>query len=150
MKQKLAKKILGFVTLITTGVITMPSIVMAQEDLFTKGQSMFQTLYLKILGISTGAAVCVITLALLMAMFGDQKSSATWISWAKRALICWAVINGLGFIMTLAKDLLDGGQIQFDKKESSVIQQAKDVAIISKQCVAAICGQMGRFLPMLR
>ena len=67
--------------------------------------------YTQILGISTIAAIVTAAVALLMINFSRSGRTVDESrAWLKRIIITWAVLNGLGFIMSYVTPFFSGGQ----------------------------------------
>ena len=67
--------------------------------------------YTQILGISTIAAIVTAAVALLMMNFSRSGRTVDESrAWLKRIIITWAVLNGLGFIMSYVTPFFSGGQ----------------------------------------
>ena len=74
-----------------------------------KANEIMQDVYTQILGISTIAAI--VTAALLMMNFSRSGRTVDESrAWLKRIIITWAVLNGLGFIMSYVAPFFSGGQ----------------------------------------
>ena len=70
-----------------------------------------QDVYTQILTISTIAAIVTASVALLMMNFSRSGRTVDESrAWLKRIIITWAVLNGLGFIMSYVTPLFSGGQ----------------------------------------
>lgn len=80
------------------------------ETVFDKAQAIMKDVYTQIVGISTIAAVCTGSIALLLMNFSKNgrtvDESRTWL---KRIAITWMIINGLGFIMAYITPFFAGG-----------------------------------------
>lgn len=62
-------------------------------------------------GISTIAAIVTAAIALLMMNFSRSGRTVDESrAWLKRIVITWAVLNGLGFIMSYVTPFFSGGQ----------------------------------------
>ena len=76
-----------------------------------KANEIMRDVYTQILGISTIAAIVSAAVALLMMNFyrsGRTVDESR--AWLKRIIITWAVLNGLGFIMSYVTPFFSGGQ----------------------------------------
>lgn len=117
MKKKLnlAEKAYQYRSSITVAIIASTMSVQmafASGDIWGKVQDVTQEIYLKVLGISTGVLVMVVAIALIMRMVSkNPRSIEIWTGWAKTAAFSWAILNGLGFILGYARDLLGGGEV---------------------------------------
>lgn len=80
------------------------------ETVFDKAKAIMKDVYTQIVGISTIAAVCTGSIALLLMNFSKNgrtvDESRTWL---KRIAITWMIINGLGFIMAYITPFFAGG-----------------------------------------
>lgn len=76
-----------------------------------KASEIMKDVYKQIIGISTIAAIVTAAIALLLMNFSRSgrtvDESRTWL---KRIAITWAIINGLGFIMSYITPFFSGGQ----------------------------------------
>lgn len=83
----------------------------AATDMWTKASEIMNSVYTKILGISTIAAVVTASVALLMMNFSKNGRTVDESrAWLKRIIITWAIINGLGFVMAYITPFFQGGQ----------------------------------------
>jgi len=81
------------------------------DDLFSRAEGMLNSVYSQILGISTVVAVVCASIALLMMFTSkNQKTIDEARSWLKRIVICWSVLNLLGFFVTYLSDFVEGGR----------------------------------------
>lgn len=72
-----------------------------------KANEIMRDVYTQILGISTIAAIVTAAVALLMMNFSRSGRTVDESrAWLKRIIITWAVLNGLGFIMSYVTPLL--------------------------------------------
>ena len=70
-----------------------------------------QDVYTQILTISTIAAIVTASVALLMMNFSRSGRTVDESrAWLKRIVITWAVLNGLGFIMSYVTPFFTDGQ----------------------------------------
>lgn len=80
-------------------------------DIWSKANLLMRDIYSQILGISTIAAVVTASIALLLMNFSKSgrtvDESRTWL---KRIIICWAILNSLGFILAYITPFFQGGQ----------------------------------------
>ena len=80
-------------------------------DMWTKASEIMKDVYNKILGISTIVAVVTAAVALLMMNFSKNGRTVDESrAWLKRIVITWAILNGMGFIMTYLTAIFQGGQ----------------------------------------
>lgn len=97
-----------FLSMILLGSFTMQAY--AAESVFEKAKTILKDVYTQIVGISTIAAVCTGSIALLLMNFSKNgrtvDESRTWL---KRIAITWMIINGLGFIMAYIAPFFEGG-----------------------------------------
>ena len=76
-----------------------------------KASEIMQDVYTQILTISTIAAIVTASVALLMMNFSRSGRTVDESrAWLKRIVITWAVLNGLGFIMSYVTPFFSGGQ----------------------------------------
>ena len=76
-----------------------------------KASEIMKDVYSQILLISTIAAIVTASIALLMMNFSRSgKTVDESRAWLKRIVITWAVLNGLGFIMSYITPFFSGGQ----------------------------------------
>ena len=76
-----------------------------------KANEIMKDVYKQILGISTIAAIVTAAVALLMMNFSRSGRTVDESrAWLKRIIITWAVLNGLGFIMSYVTPFFSGGQ----------------------------------------
>lgn len=76
-----------------------------------KASEIMKDVYTQILGISTIAAIVTAAVALLMMNFSRSGRTVDESrAWLKRIIITWAVLNGLGFIMSYVTPFFSGGQ----------------------------------------
>ena len=78
--------------------------------IWEKASEIMSEVYGQVVGISTIAAIVTAAIALLMMNFSRssrivEESRA----WLKRIVITWAIINGLGFIMSYITPFFSGG-----------------------------------------
>lgn len=98
----------AFLSMVLIGSFTIQAY--AAETVFEKAKTIMKDVYTQIVGISTIAAVCTGSIALLLMNFSKNgrtvDESRTWL---KRIAITWMVINGLGFIMAYITPFFSGG-----------------------------------------
>ena len=76
-----------------------------------KANEIMRDVYTQILGIYTIAAIVTAAVALLMMNFSRSGRTVDESrAWLKRIIITWAVLNGLGFIMSYVTPFFSGGQ----------------------------------------
>ena len=76
-----------------------------------KANEIMKDVYTQILGISTIAAIVTAAVALLMMNFSRSGRTVDESrAWLKRIIITWAILNGLGFIMSYVTPFFRGGQ----------------------------------------
>lgn len=79
--------------------------------MWEKANEIMKDVYKQILGISTIAAIVTAAVALLMMNFSRSGRTVDESrAWLKRIIITWAVLNGLGFIMSYVTPFFSGGQ----------------------------------------
>lgn len=79
--------------------------------IWEKASEIMQDVYTQILTISTIAAIVTASVALLMMNFSRSGRTVDESrAWLKRIIITWAVLNGLGFIMSYVTPFFSGGQ----------------------------------------
>lgn len=85
--------------------------VFAATNVWTKAEEIMKDVYNQILLISTIAAVVTASIALLMMNFSKSgKTVDESRAWLKRIIITWAVLNGLGFIVSYITPFFAGGK----------------------------------------
>ena len=81
------------------------------STVWEKANEIMRDVYTQILGISTIAAIVTAAVALLMMNFSRSGRTVDESrAWLKRIIITWAVLNGLGFIMSYVTPFFSGGQ----------------------------------------
>jgi len=81
------------------------------SNIWDKANVMFKDVYDNIVKISTGGMVVVVAIATFLTMFSKNGRTVDEArSWRTRAVIAWAIINGLGFVMAYLIPLFQGGQ----------------------------------------
>ena len=76
-------------------------------DLFDAASKLAKEYFIRITGLSTIVAACVIVTAFLCRMFSkNERTIATWTNWAKVAVVSWLVITFLQVILVYAKDTI--------------------------------------------
>ncbi len=79
--------------------------------IWEKASEIMQDVYTQILAISTIAAIVTASVALLMMNFSRSGRTVDESrAWLKRIVITWAVLNGLGFVMSYVTPFFSGGQ----------------------------------------
>lgn len=79
--------------------------------MWEKANEIMRDVYTQILGISTIAAIVTAAVALLMMNFSRSGRTVDESrAWLKQIIITWAVLNGLGFIMSYVTPFFSGGQ----------------------------------------
>jgi len=85
--------------------------VYANVTIWEKASEIMSDVYGQIVAISTIAAVVTAAIALLMMNFSRSGRTVDESrAWLKRIIITWAIINGLGFIMSYITPFFSGGQ----------------------------------------
>ena len=83
----------------------------AATNVWTKAEEIMKDVYNQILLISTIAAVVTASIALLMMNFSKSgKTVDESRAWLKRIIITWAILNGLGFIVSYITPFFAGGK----------------------------------------
>ena len=83
----------------------------AAATIWEKASEIMQDVYKQIMAISTIAAIVTASVALLMINFSRSNRTVDESrAWIKRIIITWAVLNGLGFIMSYVTPFFAGGQ----------------------------------------
>lgn len=83
----------------------------AAANIWEKASEIMQDVYSQILTISTIAAIVTASVALLMMNFSRSGRTVDESrAWIKRIIITWAILNGLGFIMSYVTPFFAGGQ----------------------------------------
>ena len=83
----------------------------AATTVWQKAEEIMKDVYNQILLISTIAAVVTASIALLMMNFSKSgKTVDEARAWLKRIVITWAILNGLGFIVSYITPFFAGGQ----------------------------------------
>ena len=76
-----------------------------------KASEIMKDVYKQIIGISKIAAIVTAAIALLLMNFSRSGRTVDESrAWLKRIAITWAIINGLGFIMSYITPFFSGGQ----------------------------------------
>ena len=89
----------------------MTSPVYANVTIWEKATEIMSDVYGEIVAISTIAAIVTAAIALLMMNFSRSGRTVDESrAWLKRIIITWAIINGLGFIMSYITPFFSGGQ----------------------------------------
>ena len=83
----------------------------AATTVWQKAEEIMKDVYNQILLISTIAAVITASIALLMMNFSKSgKTVDEARAWLKRIIITWAILNGLGFIVSYITPFFAGGK----------------------------------------
>ena len=83
----------------------------AATTVWQKAEEIMKDVYNQILLISTIAAVVTASIALLMMNFSKSgKTVDEARAWLKRIIITWAILNGLGFIVSYITPFFAGGK----------------------------------------
>ena len=75
-----------------------------------KANEIMKDVYNQILLISTIAAIVTASVALLMMNFSRNGRTDESCAWLKRIIITWAILNGLGFIMSYVTPFFADGR----------------------------------------
>lgn len=79
--------------------------------IWDQAKIIMQDIYNKILGISTIAGIVAASIALLLMNFSkNDRTVGESRAWLKRIIVSWAILNGLGFIMSYITPFFVGGQ----------------------------------------
>ena len=98
----------AFITTTLSASLCQPA---SAATVWEKASEIMKDVYTQILGISTIAAIVTAAVALLMMNFSRSGRTVDESrAWLKRIIITWAVLNGLGFIMSYVKPFFSGGQ----------------------------------------
>ena len=93
---------------------SMAAVIAPQASAVTvweKASEIMKDVYTQILGISTIAAVVTAAVALLLMNFSrSDRTVQESRSWLKRIILTWAILNGLGFIVSYITPFFQGGQ----------------------------------------
>lgn len=82
----------------------------ANVTIWEKASEIMSDVYGQVVGISTIAAIVTAAIALLMMNFSRSGRTVDESrAWLKRIIITWAIINGLGFIMSYITPFFAGG-----------------------------------------
>ena len=117
MKKKIAERIcisiphLGYLFFcMITMLAYMIEPVYANVTIWEKASEIMSDVYGQVVGISTIAAIVTAAIALLMMNFSRSGRTVDESrAWLKRIIITWAIINGLGFIMSYITPFFAGG-----------------------------------------
>lgn len=101
-----------------TGILVLTMVTGISLDAFAAGTTIWQKaneimkdVYTQVLAISTIAAIVTASVALLMMNFSKSgKTVDESRAWLKRIVITWAILNGLGFIMSYITPFFSGGK----------------------------------------
>jgi len=92
------------------GFVFYPQTVMA-TGVFDKAGEIMKDVYLKILGISTAAAVVTAAVALIMMNFSKNgRTVEESRAWLKRIVITWIILNSLGYVVSYITPYFQDGQ----------------------------------------
>ena len=92
------------------GLAFYPQTVMA-TGVFDKAGEIMKDVYLKILGISTAAAVVTAAVALIMMNFSKNgRTVEESRAWLKRIVITWIILNSLGYVVSYITPYFQDGQ----------------------------------------
>lgn len=98
----------AFLTVTLSALLCQPA---SAATVWEKANEIMKDVYTQILGISTIAAIVTAAVALLMMNFSRSGRTVDESrAWLKRIIITWAVLNGLGFIMSYVTPFFSGGQ----------------------------------------
>lgn len=104
----------GRVLYMTFLTASMAAVITPQASAVTvweKANEIMKDVYTQILGISTIAAVVTAAVALLLMNFSrSDRTVQESRSWLKRIILTWAILNGLGFIVSYITPFFQGGQ----------------------------------------
>ena len=113
-RERLAAKIhqIGYLFFCTvTCMAYMTERAYADVTIWEKASEIMSDVYGQIVAISTIAAIVTAAVALLMMNFSRSGRTVDESrAWLKRIIITWAIINGLGFIMSYITPFFAGGQ----------------------------------------
>ena len=85
--------------------------VYANVTIWEKASEIMSDVYGEVVGISTIAAIVTAAIALLMMNFSRSGRTVDESrAWLKRIVITWAIINGLGFIMSYITPFFSDGR----------------------------------------
>jgi heme/copper-type cytochrome/quinol oxidase subunit 2 len=100
-----------YAAFITTTLSASLCMSVSAATVWEKASEIMRDVYTQILGISTIAAIVTAAVALLMMNFSRSGRTVDESrAWLKRIIITWAVLNGLGFIMSYVTPFFSGGQ----------------------------------------
>ena len=98
---------MAFVFLVMSAILAQPALAVT---IWEKAAEIMKDVYNQILLISTIAAVVTASVALLLMNFSKSgKTVDESRAWLKRIIITWAILNGLGFIMSYIVPFFSGG-----------------------------------------
>ena len=109
------KKGINFGKLLYTAFIVMSMMAFFTQaasaaTIWEKANEIMKDVYTQILTISTIAAIVTASIALLLMNFSKSgKTVDESRAWLKRIIITWAILNGLGFIMSYITPFFTGG-----------------------------------------
>ena len=98
--------------ILPTAMTLLPTTAFAANDtIWTKASEIMKDVYSQVLGISTIAAIVTASIALLLMNFSKTgKTVDESRAWLKRIIITWAILNGLGFIMSYVTPFFADGR----------------------------------------
>ena len=100
---------MAFLTVCMTLCFAQPAF--AATNVWQKAEEIMKDVYNQILLISTIAAVVTASIALLMMNFSKSGRTVDEArSWLKRIIITWAILNGLGLIVSYITPFFAGGK----------------------------------------
>ena len=81
------------------------------DTIWTRFSTIFNDVYVELVGISTIVAVTAAAVALLVRMISrNERAVSEATSWLKRIVVTWIVLNTLGFVVAYLQPLIQGGQ----------------------------------------
>ncbi len=99
-----------FWTAVAVLAVLTVSVVPVYADIWDTAKAMLQDIYKNVLGISTIVAAVAACVALIIRMVSkNQRAVEEASSWLKRIVVCWLVLNSLGFFVTYLTPLIQGG-----------------------------------------
>lgn len=102
-----------FFIFISTTLLFMLAVPAAAADttIWTKANEFLKDLYTQILTISTIAGVVTAATALLLMNFSkNERTVAESRAWLKRIIVCYVLINCLGFVVAYITPFMTGGK----------------------------------------
>lgn len=80
------------------------------DDIWSRFSTIMKDVYGELVGISTIVAVTAAAVALLIRMISrNQRAVDEAMSWLKRIIVTWLVLNTLGFAVAYLQPLIQGG-----------------------------------------